>query len=199
MGGELMYSHEGFDEMYEYWKAQGKQFDKNDNFFEWIGLNGYDSASGDYALDELDSMLRRYDEALTKYEELKKKQEKDIGAQSLYESLTGLKGATAEKITSIGTLYDRGDFMKDSKGKVVDDYDDVSKQNKENINKINELMAEAINSAKDYVNDTDIGLALVAKINEQLEGSDLNDDVKKYLQKIRQEIEDEMPRTGTHT
>ncbi len=194
-----MYSHEGFDEMYKYWKAQGKQFDKNDNFFEWIGLNGYDSASGDYALDELDSMLRRYDEALTKYEELKKKQEKDIGAQSLYESLTGLKGATAEKITSIGTLYDRGDFMKDSKGKVVDDYDDVSKQNKENINKINELMAEAINSAKDYVNDTDIGLALVAKINEQLEGSDLNDDVKKYLQKIRQEIEDEMPRTGTHT
>ena len=199
MGGELMYSHEGFDEMYKYWKAQGKQFDKNDNFFEWIGLNGYDSASGDYSLDELDSMLRRYDEALTKYEELKKKQEKDIGAQSLYESLTGLKGATAEKITSIGTLYDRGDFMKDSKGKVVDDYDDVSKQNKENINKINELMAEAINSAKDYVNDTDIGLALVAKINEQLEGSDLNDDVKKYLQKIRQEIEDEMPRTGTHT
>jgi len=199
MGGELIPTHSGFEELYKYWKDSGKQLDKRDNIWETIGLNKYDSAFGEYSLDELDEMLRRYDEALTKYEELKKRQEKDGEAKVLHDSIANLTGKTADKITSIGTLYDRADFMKNSKGEATDNYNDVSTQNKENINTVNKLMAEAVNAAKDYVNDTDIGLALVAKINEQLEQSNLNDDVKNYLKKVRQEIEDEMPRTGTHT
>jgi TP901 family phage tail tape measure protein len=198
-GYNTIREYEGFEEIYDRWVELGKKFNKVDVWYEYIGLGNTQGVYGEYTLEEIEAMLVEYDEAYEKYEEMKKKFEKDGGAKTLYDALSGLTGNTAQKITSIGSIYDRTDFYKDSKGESVDDYKKVSQENKDDMNSFNALIAEVIQNADDYVNDSDIGLAMLQKINEQLANGDLSDGVKAQLEKVKKEIEEEMPRTSTFT
>ena len=198
-------SYEGFEEIYKVWKENGKKWKDYNWVFEDVlghGNNLYDGEmfdEADITLDELDDLLSRYDASYEKYMEIKEKYEKDGGAKELKDAMDGLKGEARNKITSIGSLFDRSDFYLNSEGEEVTNYEDVSQDNKDKINRINEIMAEVVKSAEGEITDSDIGLAMIKAINSELENGEDLEGVDEYLEKVKEEIENEMPRTGTYT
>lgn len=181
----------GWNEIYEYWKKQNKAIDILDHWTENAGqINQIDkilkfdedgSLIKELSGEDLQTYLERYDTAISKIEELENQM--GDGVQKMYNSLSKLSGQTANEVMSIGSMFDLSNLDEDT----------------ELENQYANIMSKAIDSAKDYVNKSDIGLTLINSINEQIANGDIDSSVRELLSKVKDEIESEMPRTGTYT
>ena len=200
---------EGFDEIYKRWQEDDfyNYADWDENFLEWLAgqaggmsreLSAYRGEGFDdpVDMDELRQWLTEYEAAEEAYNEAVKKM--SSGAKELYEGIKSLKGESAQKVMTIGSIFsttENESFYTTNE----DGTQTQSTKQAEAESQYAEIMAAAIEGAKDYVNDSDIGLAMLEHINKQLAEGDLKDGVKEQLEKVKKEIEDEMPRTSTFT
>ena len=200
---------EGFDEIYDRWKEDGlyNYADWDENFLEWLAGQAGGVSREMYAyrgegfddpvdMDELRQWLTEYQAAEEAYNEAVQKM--SSGAKQLYEGIKSLKGESVQKVMTIGSIFATGE-NEDFYTTKEDGTQTQSKEQSEAEGQYAEIMAAAIEKAKDKVNESDIGLAMLEHINKQLEAGDLKDGVKAQLEKVKKEIEDEMPRTATFT
>lgn len=201
--------YKGFDQIFDMYKESGTTYMQGitkdlDGFWDYVGAlftSGtnvtYSMQSGsDYSFDTMIEDVQDYEKSVNKATEAEKKLQE--GTVKLHDALAAVPWKNTEFISGIGSAYDISSFYTDTNedgilGNEGDKLDDKS------ANKFTEIMANAVNAAKDEVTNSDIGLAMLEVINKQLEDGNLSDGVRKQLEKVKKEIEDSMPRTQTFT
>ena len=202
--------YKGFDQIFnDMYKDSGTMYMQGivkemDGFWDYVGglftggtnINYSMQSGSEYSFDTIKEDMQDYEDLLNKATEAEKKLQE--GTVQLYNALAATPWKNTEFISNIGSAYDISSFYTDTDedgilGSDGDELDD------EAANKFTGIMADAIQAAKDKVSDSDIGLAMLKVINEQLENGDLSKGVKAQLEKVQKEIEDSMPRTSTFT
>ena len=124
------------------------------------------------------------------------------GAVKLHDALAGVDAGTLDYYKQIGNMYDISSFQaKDKNGKLLYDDNGQAIYNEEAITQYTNIMAKAVEAGKKYVAESDIGLAMLKVINEELENNPdgLKEGVDAQLEAVKKEIEDEMRKTSVFT
>lgn len=168
-----------------------KHYKKGGGGVLWGELtNGDYSSHGEQdedTLKEIQSWIDKYVEAKNDIETIKN--EMTEGGKQLFNVLSELSGETRDKIATIGEAYSLDSFQS------IED----ETQRSASEDQFEKVMAMAIEKAKNYTTDSDIGLAMLEVINKQLAEGSLEEGVEAQLNKVKKEIEDEMAHTKTFT
>ena len=124
------------------------------------------------------------------------------GAVKLHDALAGVDAGTLDYYKQIGNMYDISSFQKkDKNGKLLYDDNGQAIYDEEAITQYTNIMAKAVEAGKKYVAESDIGLAMLKVINEELENNPdgLKEGVDAQLEAVKKEIEDEMRKTSVFT
>lgn len=155
--------------------------------------------NGDYSIpgvadEDEEAKLKEVQVWVDKYVEAKNdvakiEAEMTAGGKALFNALKGLSGETLDTVTTIGSAYS------------LDSFQSIKDENKREASEsqFEQIIADAIDKAKDYTKESDVGLAMLEVINEQLANGDLKEGVEAQLKKVKKEIEDEMSMTSTFT
>ena len=193
----------GLDAMKKLYDDGGSLYFQDSSDFSWLQLlfqggspTTYGYADNGHDIHDIKEDIQDYNKLIEKATEAEKKLQE--GTVQLHNALAAVPWKNTEFISGISSAYDISTFYTDTNedgilGNEGDKLDDKS------ANKFTSVMAKAVEAAKDEVSDSDIGLAMLKVINEQLEKGDLSDGVKAQLEKVKKEIEDSMPRTSTFT
>lgn len=147
--------------------------------------------SDDGSLKELRKDMEKYNALVDEAVETQKTL--NSGAVKLHDSLAKVDAGSLGYYQQIGNMYDISSFQKtDKNGKTTTD--------EEAVTQFTEIMSKAVDKGKEYAVDSDIGLAMLEVINEQLKNPDaLKEGVEEQLKAVKKEIEDEMTHTQTFT
>lgn len=199
----IMKTAKGFDAMRKLYNDGGKSYFQDSSDFKWYQLllmggtpTTYGYADNGFDIHDIKEDIKDYNVVVDKTTESEKKLTE--GTTKLHDALAAVPWKNTDFISSIGSAYDISSFYTDTNkdGILGNDGDELDKTA---ANKFTSIMADAVNAAKDEVTDSDIGLAMLEVINKQLEDGSLDEGVRAQLQKVKKEIEDSMPRTGTYT
>lgn len=196
-------SYKGFDDVLNNLynekgkKGSGSMFFKDSSENKWyhyllgtattiLGWNNMDMNNRDIEKD-----LKKYNELVDEADQTAKTL--NAGAIKLHDSLAGVDAGSLGYYQQIGNMYDISSFQKtDKNGKTTTD--------EEAVTQFTEIMSKAVDKGKEYAVDSDIGLAMLEVINEQLKNPDaLKEGVEEQLKAVKKEIEDEMTHTQTFT
>lgn len=196
-------SYKGFDDVLNNLynekgkKGSGSMFFKDSSENKWyhyllgtattiLGWNNMDMNNRDIEKD-----LKKYNELVDEADQTAKTL--NAGAVKLHDSLAGVDAGSLGYYQQIGNMYDISSFQKtDKNGKTT--------TNEEAVTQFTEIMSKAVDKGKEYAVDSDIGLAMLEVINEQLKNPDaLKEGVEEQLKAVKKEIEDEMTHTQTFT
>ena len=204
-------SYKGFDDVLNNLynekgnKGSGSMFFKDSSENKWyhyllgtattiLGWNNMDMNNRDIEKD-----LKKYNQLVEDADETVKTL--NSGAIKLHDTLQQVDGKNLGFYQQLGNMYDIGGFQKkDKNGNLQYDEKGNAVYNEEAVTQFTNIMADAVDKAKEYTAESDIGLKMLEVINEQLKNPDaLKEGVEEQLKAIKKEIEDEMTLTQTFT
>lgn len=204
-------SYKGFDDVLDNLynekgnKGSGSMFFKDSSENKWYHYL-FGTASTILGWNNMDMNNRDIEKDLKKYNTLVDEADQtaktlNSGAIKLHDSLEKVDGKNLGFYQQIGNMYDIGEFQKkDKNGNLQYDEKGNAVYNEEAVTQFTNIMADAVDKAKEYTAESDIGLKMLEVINEQLKKPDaLKEGVEEQLKAVKKEIENEMTLTQTFT